>query len=237
MSKEQNNKNRRKVLLGITGVAGASQVPGQWSKPAIESVMLPAHASTTASGGDETGGTVESFNYSLLNDIGIASIHSETEREGILAKAIAMAAPAAYASEVYMTTTPSPTTPAPTTPRPTTTRRIIIEPRDEGLDWNVAVTGDQFTITQRSFNKRVVRRVTTTETADFVLMPVVDRCPGSGQSDDFVRVVAYNEGTNVVVETMRGRSEPGIKGGGRNAISVIPLGPVRSFSPDNCAPN
>lgn len=41
-----NNKQRRKILLGLAGAAGAGQL-GQWSKPVIDTVILPAHATTT----------------------------------------------------------------------------------------------------------------------------------------------------------------------------------------------
>ena len=57
MSDNKSN-SRRMVLLGLGGgVVGATQLPKTWSKPVIDSIMLPAHAQTTASGfgggGDE----------------------------------------------------------------------------------------------------------------------------------------------------------------------------------------
>ncbi len=40
--------SRRQVLLGLTaGIVGAFQLPATWTKPVIESVILPAHAQTT----------------------------------------------------------------------------------------------------------------------------------------------------------------------------------------------
>ena len=37
----------KKSLIGTTGVVVASQLPGKWSKPVIESVVVPAHAETS----------------------------------------------------------------------------------------------------------------------------------------------------------------------------------------------
>ena len=46
-----NNKNpntRRKLLIGLgSTVVGASQLPKSWSKPIVNSVILPTHAQTT----------------------------------------------------------------------------------------------------------------------------------------------------------------------------------------------
>ena len=39
---------RRKLISGLTvGIAGASQLPTQWTKPVVNSVLLPAHAQTS----------------------------------------------------------------------------------------------------------------------------------------------------------------------------------------------
>lgn len=44
-----NTPTRRKLLLGLGGTAlGASQLPQTWSKPIIDSVILPVHAQTTS---------------------------------------------------------------------------------------------------------------------------------------------------------------------------------------------
>ncbi len=47
-----NSTNRRKLLkkMGAGGgaLATASAVPGEWSKPIVKGILLPAHASTTA---------------------------------------------------------------------------------------------------------------------------------------------------------------------------------------------
>lgn len=58
---EKDESPRRKLLktLAAGGVAGAA-LPATWSKPAIDSVMLPAHAQTTGpivTGGGGSGGT------------------------------------------------------------------------------------------------------------------------------------------------------------------------------------
>ncbi len=45
----EKNRNRRKILKGLVaggGIAGAGGI-GQWSKPVVESVVLPSHAATS----------------------------------------------------------------------------------------------------------------------------------------------------------------------------------------------
>lgn len=43
---------RRKLLIGLaSGVIGTSQLPGSWSKPIVDAVVLPAHAETTDDSG------------------------------------------------------------------------------------------------------------------------------------------------------------------------------------------
>lgn len=58
------NKNTKRVLtrrhfiqIGAVGGASAMEMPRQWSKPVVNSVILPSHALTTATGGDEGAGT------------------------------------------------------------------------------------------------------------------------------------------------------------------------------------
>ena len=47
MSKKNSN-TRRKLLIGLgSTIAGASQLPKSWSKPIVNSVILPAHAATS----------------------------------------------------------------------------------------------------------------------------------------------------------------------------------------------
>ena len=44
--------DRRKLLIGLSsGVIGASQLPGSWSKPIVDAVVLPSHAETTDDSG------------------------------------------------------------------------------------------------------------------------------------------------------------------------------------------
>ncbi len=46
---DKKTTNRRKLLIGLTGgIASASQLPGKWTKPVVDAVMLPAHAQTSA---------------------------------------------------------------------------------------------------------------------------------------------------------------------------------------------
>ena len=42
------NTDRRKMLVGITGIAaGLSQAPSKWTRPVVDVVLLPAHAQTS----------------------------------------------------------------------------------------------------------------------------------------------------------------------------------------------
>jgi len=44
----QKSRARRKLLLGATAVAGgAAALPTSWTKPVVDTVLLPAHAETT----------------------------------------------------------------------------------------------------------------------------------------------------------------------------------------------
>ena len=48
------SKAKRRALLGAistAGVVGAAKLPGQWTRPVVDHVLLPAHAATT----DDTG--------------------------------------------------------------------------------------------------------------------------------------------------------------------------------------
>ncbi len=62
MSKEKTTDSRRKLLkslaVGSGAVVAGKSLPESWSKPVINSVVLPAHAETTdgsgSSGGDQT---------------------------------------------------------------------------------------------------------------------------------------------------------------------------------------
>ena len=59
MANEQANKARRKLLKSIAAgggviVAGKS-LPDGWTRPVVDSVMLPAHAQTSPGGGGGTG--------------------------------------------------------------------------------------------------------------------------------------------------------------------------------------
>lgn len=52
-SGESVEKSRRNLLKAITaGGATAAVVPSEWTKPALKSVLLPAHAQTTGTGED-----------------------------------------------------------------------------------------------------------------------------------------------------------------------------------------
>lgn len=53
-SPEQGNKRRRLLKTLTTGGVAGAMLPGAWSKPVIESIVVPAHAQP--SGGQVTGG-------------------------------------------------------------------------------------------------------------------------------------------------------------------------------------
>ncbi len=54
--------SRRKVLIGLgSGLAGVSQLPKAWTKPVVDSVLLPAHATTSDEDGSLPGGNVTEF--------------------------------------------------------------------------------------------------------------------------------------------------------------------------------
>jgi len=58
MSNKNSNDSRRKLLKSIAAGTGAAVVgkslPESWSKPVVDSVMLPAHAATTAADSSST---------------------------------------------------------------------------------------------------------------------------------------------------------------------------------------
>ena len=57
---QENNPERRKVLkstLAGGAVITTSVLPEKWSKPAVDAVVIPSHATMTAGGGDPSGGT------------------------------------------------------------------------------------------------------------------------------------------------------------------------------------
>ncbi len=54
MKQSTHSKAKRRALLGAistAGVVGAAKLPGQWTRPVVDHVLLPAHAATT----DDTG--------------------------------------------------------------------------------------------------------------------------------------------------------------------------------------
>ena len=59
---DQHQSGRRQVLkstLAGGAVISTSILPEKWTKPAVDSVILPAHAGTTGSGGDPGAGTTQ----------------------------------------------------------------------------------------------------------------------------------------------------------------------------------
>jgi len=72
------NNNRRKVLrsagLSIGTVAATQMVPSKWTKPIIESVILPAHAQTSAACDLDT--LVVSITMDDLSDLAVQLFRS-----------------------------------------------------------------------------------------------------------------------------------------------------------------
>ena len=71
---DTNDKNSRRSLLkklAVGGIAGAA-LPTQWSRPVVDSVMLPAHAQTSDSSvyGGGGGGPVAGPGPAPTNSIG-----------------------------------------------------------------------------------------------------------------------------------------------------------------------
>ncbi len=63
----QPQSGRRKLLtcLGIGGLVAAT-VPTQWSRPLVDSVLLPAHAVTSCVGNTQVGGPLIGNRYGAL---------------------------------------------------------------------------------------------------------------------------------------------------------------------------
>ncbi len=54
VSQSEHKKAQRRALLGAistAGVVGATKLPGQWMRPVVDHVLLPAHAATTDDAG------------------------------------------------------------------------------------------------------------------------------------------------------------------------------------------
>ena len=68
MKQSTHSKAKRRALLGAistAGVVGAAKLPGQWTRPVVDHVLLPAHAATTddtgAAGSGVTGVSTSTF--------------------------------------------------------------------------------------------------------------------------------------------------------------------------------
>ena len=51
-------KKQRRALIGAistAGVVGAAKLPGQWTRPVVDQVLLPSHAATTDDSGSSPG--------------------------------------------------------------------------------------------------------------------------------------------------------------------------------------
>ena len=217
------NKTRRKLLLGITGVAGLSQTPLVWKKPVVESVMLPVHAAATAGGGDPSGGATtaapQTFNYSgfdLTQTPAVSVVPTAPPSQERLADSVLnVIAPTAFAGP--------PTTSAPTTVPPPVTKPPV--GGRSNTDWNVAVNGNQAATTFRNNRDSTVFSGTLTIGGGAsVLLASVDSC-GSANSRT-ASVVAHNPGVNITIQ---------VQGGNATWQVTVPLGPFATFIPTSCA--
>ena len=80
MPNQNTNRTDRRKLLAIIGVGGVAAVaiPSRWSKPIIDSVILPAHAQTSMCTADATtGGPL------IGNGFGAATCEAACEAEAI----------------------------------------------------------------------------------------------------------------------------------------------------------
>ena len=96
---DKRTNNRRKVLLGLTGgIAGASQLPSKWTKPVIDSVILPAHAQTSATTAAPTT-TMAPLPTNFRGNISLAVSLTSNQRDSIFSALI----PKAYAGTMNPT--------------------------------------------------------------------------------------------------------------------------------------
>ena len=102
MTDKKSNDSRRKLLKSIAAGSGAvvagKTLPESWSKPVIDSVMLPAHAVTTTEApvcGDSVvanttyitsstfGGTTEATNATMTNGVYQEATATGTDNDGL----------------------------------------------------------------------------------------------------------------------------------------------------------
>ncbi len=85
---------RRRALLGLAGgVVGATQLPATWTKPVVDSVLLPAHAQTTVV--PTTTVFMQNFRGQFSVDINFGSI--DQPQEGLYATILDTVIPKAHA--------------------------------------------------------------------------------------------------------------------------------------------
>ena len=79
--KTKKSASRRKILKAglIGGTVTASQTPAKWTKPVVNSVLLPAHAVATGGGGDGGEGNVTTYFRDITDIILTDVIDSNTE--------------------------------------------------------------------------------------------------------------------------------------------------------------
>ena len=105
MTEENNNssKNSRRRILKGTLLGGAAVTSGmagnKWVKPTVQSVLLPAHANTTDSGGDPGSGT-NLFGpfFRTIDPIAVGNRDSLSDSDSLLARAGDLVLPKGHAS-------------------------------------------------------------------------------------------------------------------------------------------
>ncbi|MEM7193710.1 MAG: hypothetical protein AAF402_02085 [Pseudomonadota bacterium] len=221
MSKSDKNhhssasRKRRKLLLGLSGVAGASQLDNQWTKPIVEHISLPAHATTTNDGGAGSDGTDGSFNYSGAPPRVSVSRFSDDETMIVSLTGLLL-------SDVHAGNPPSTTTVG---PEPTPMPEPTAPPRPEAT-WNVAVTGSEAVVTRLSRRRSKLRTARVTIGGPSVPFPVVDECGNDINPVVSVSAVAHTPGTSIVM-----RVDDAQNG---SSVATVPLGPVLVLTID-CA--
>ena len=78
MSDNKSSESRRKLLKSIAAGSGAivagKSLPESWSRPVVDSVMLPAHAQTSTATSNYFGGVVEVGQGPVFNNVMLATL-------------------------------------------------------------------------------------------------------------------------------------------------------------------
>ena len=105
MSKDETKSSARRRLLKNTLLGGATVTSGiagaKWVKPSVQSVLLPAHANTTDSGGDPGSGT-EDLLGPYFGAVPQFAVSTDQQQEGMLASLADSLVRPAQAQQVFL---------------------------------------------------------------------------------------------------------------------------------------